>query len=520
MIPSLRSSPAIRRLPLQATAFFVVFVVAVLWAHGRLAAQDGAGFLKGAQLTILQLNDVYETAPVDGRGGLARVATLKQNLARAGETPLLVIAGDFLSSSVASSVFKGEQMIAGFNAMGLDLATLGNHEFDFGKDVLLRRMAESKFQYVIANILDDATGRPVGGAATHLVRTFNGLKVGFFGLCLIEEQIGPDKRRGLRFLDPIAEAGRAVAALRAEGAQVIVALTHLSYAQDRELARRYPDIAVIVGGHEHFPISAFVGSTLISKAGSDAKQVARIDLRQDASGLERHLTLVPIDSTLRDEPTTAAVAAEYEARLGKELDTVIGATDVPLETESRRTRSGESNAGNLVADAMRADTRAEIAILNSGSIRGDRAFPPGPLTRRTLLAMQPFGNKLCEIEVRGATVLRALNAAASELPAPSGRFPQVSGIAFTVDMKRAAGDRVTGVRVGGQPLLPERTYTLALPDYLLEGGDGYDMFAGQTVRIAPSAGKLIVTAVEDYVAARRTIAPRVEGRITIVDAAR
>ncbi len=88
---------------------------------------------------------MYSTVPVDGVGGLARVATLKQQIARAGRTPLMLLAGDFLSSSVASTVFKGEQMIAALNAGGLDLATLGNHEFDFGVEVLLQRMAEARF---------------------------------------------------------------------------------------------------------------------------------------------------------------------------------------------------------------------------------------------------------------------------------------------------------------------------------------------------------------------------------------
>ena len=127
--------------------------------------------------------------PVDGVGGLARVATLKQQLAAAGRTPLLMLAGDFLSSSVASTVFKGEQMIAALNAAGLDMATLGNHEFDFGIDVLLQRMAEAKWQWVVSNVIDVQTGQPIGGAAPFVVRTFGALKVGFIGLCLTSEGI-------------------------------------------------------------------------------------------------------------------------------------------------------------------------------------------------------------------------------------------------------------------------------------------------------------------------------------------
>jgi len=488
---------------------------ALLLIAAQVGAQQPTPPPQNAPVAILQINDVYETVPVDGLGGLARVATLKKNLARTGATPLLVIAGDFLSSSVASSIFKGRQMIDAFNVMGLDLATLGNHEFDFGKEILLQRMAESKFQYVVSNVLDEATGRPVGGAAPYLVRTFAGLKVGFFGLCLIDEEVSLEKRRGLRFIDPLTAADSAIGALKREGADAIVAVTHLSYATDRALAERFPELSVIIGGHEHTPITAVVGGTLISKAGSDAKWVARIDLRYGRGRVDREFALLPIDTKLPDDPATAAVVAEYESKLAGELDAVIATAEVPLDADARRLRTSETNAGNLVADAMRTDRGADLAIINSGSIRGDRVYPPGPVSRRTLLAMQPFGNVVCEVEVTGSIVVRALNAGASQWPAAAGRFPQVSGLAFVIDSKRPAGDRVVDVRVGGAPIDLNRTYRVAIPDYLLNGGDGYNMFGGQRVLVGPESGTLIVGALEKAVVAQRAIAPQIEGRVTI-----
>jgi 5'-nucleotidase len=487
----------------------------VMLAAAAVAGQTETTVQKGAQLTILQINDVYELTAVDGLGGLARVATLKQTVARAGATPLVLIAGDFLSSSVASTVFKGKQMIDGFNVMGLDIATLGNHEFDFGRDVLLQRMAESKFQYVIANVVDEATGRPPGGAAAHVVRTFNGLKVGFFGLCLSGAGSAADKRQGLRFLEPIPAAGDAVRALVSENVDAIVAITHLTYEEDRELAERFPEISVIVGGHEHFPITSVVNRTLISKAGSDAKYVARIDLRRTSGWIERHIAAIRIDSTIADDPATAAVVARYESQLSAELDGVVGATAVPLDAESRKVRSGEAALGNLLADAMRAESGAQIAILNSGSIRGDRVFAAGPLSRKMLLSIQPFGNVLCTIEVPGRVVVDALNHGFAKLPASDGQFPQVSGLTVDVDAAAPPGSRVRDVRVGGQPLDPARIYTLAIPDFLLDGGDGYALFAGQRVVVGPESGTLIVNALEKYVAGHGSVSPAVEGRIRV-----
>lgn len=494
-----------------------LWTLAALWLLvSPVPAQEPTPIQKRAQVTILQLNDVYETTPVEGLGGLARVATLKQNIAKSGATPLLVIAGDFLSSSVASSIFKGKQMIEAFNAMGLDLATLGNHEFDFGKEVLLERMAESKFQYVIANVLDEATGQPIGGAAAHLVRSFGTLRIGFFGVCIAGEELSADKRRGLRFIEPFVAAERAIAALQRERVDTIVAITHLGYDEDRRLARRFPEIGVILGGHEHFPIATVVDRTLISKAGSDAKSVVRIDLHRDGAGVERHLATIPVDARLPEDPTTAAVVNAYESRLGAELEVIVGVTRVPLDGDSRRLRTGETNLGNLVADAMRASAGAEVAMVNSGSIRGDRVFPAGPLSRRTLLAIQPFGNVICTLTVPGRILLRALNAGTAQWPSAVGRFPQVSGLTFALDGNRPEGDRVIDVRIGGTALAADRVYTIAIPDYLVGGGDGYDMFAGQRVVRGPEAGELIVTALEKYVAEKREIAPAIEGRITVV----
>ena len=141
-------------------------VALIFAATSTLAEQEEPGAPRAnAPVTFLQINDVYQTAPVDNLGGLARVATIKRRLKDEGRTPFLVLAGDFLSPSVASSVFKGEQMVAALNAAGLDLATLGNHEFDFGDDVLIRRMMESKWEWVVSNVVDRRTGRPIGGAA-------------------------------------------------------------------------------------------------------------------------------------------------------------------------------------------------------------------------------------------------------------------------------------------------------------------------------------------------------------------
>lgn len=467
-------------------------------------------------VTFLQINDVYQTIAVDGLGGLAKLATIKQRLKAAGRTPLLVLAGDFLSPSVASSVFKGEQMVAALNAAGLDLATLGNHEFDFGDDVLIERMKEAKWQWIVANVLDRRTGKPIGGAAPTVVKTFATLKVGFIGLCLTTTEISMEKLSHTRLIDPIVAASRYIPSLQAQGVQAIVAVTHLTFADDRRLVERFPQISVVIGGHEHYPITAVEGRAFISKAGSDARYVARIDLNRRTNGaVERFFELMPVTADIPDDPATAAVVNDFEARLGTALDVVVGESTVPLDAESVRLRAAEQPIGNLFADAMRAETGAMIGLMNSGSIRGDRIYPAGALSRRTLLAMHPFGNVITVVEVPGRVLLRALNSGVSKLPATAGQFPQVSGLTMTVDVAAQPGSRVRNVQINNQPLDLAKMYTVALPDYLLKGGDNYDMFGGQKVLVGPETGPLLVTALEKYVTAKKTVSPRIENRIAI-----
>ena len=497
-----------RALTLTAVIFAIV---------ASVFAQDDLGSPRRlSQLTFLQVNDVYSTVPINGVGGLARVATLKKQLSQNGHPVLMTLAGDFLSPSVASSVFKGEQMVATLNAAGLDYAVLGNHEFDFGIDVLKQRIAESKFTWILSNVLD-ANGKTIGASVPYVVRDIGGMKIGIIGLCITTSTIAPAWKKQFRLVDPLAAAAQYLPILKRQRVDVVVAITHLTFLEDRELARRFPAIDLIIGGHEHYPLTATENHTLISKAASDAKFAARLDLiRKPGAGstVERFFELIPVTKDIADDPDTAKVAESYEARMGKELETVVGTTTTPLDAGEARLIA-ESGLGNLIADALREDTTADIGLSNAGGARGSRVYPAGPLTKRTLLSIHPFGNIACKIEVNGRVLLDALNHGVSLLPLGGGRFPQLSGVTMKVDAKAPVGSRVSDVRVNGAPLDAAKTYTVALPDYLMNGGDSYAMFPSQKVLIDAQSGDLIVQALEKYIVKRGTVSPVPEGRIVI-----
>jgi 2',3'-cyclic-nucleotide 2'-phosphodiesterase (5'-nucleotidase family) len=349
------------------------------------------------------------------------------------------------------------------------------------------------------------------------VKNIAGLKIGFIGLCITTSSISPAWRGDFRFLDPVASAAKYLPMLKREGVNVVVALTHLEFSDDRAIAQKFPQIDLIVGGHEHYPITTIEGHALISKAGSDARFAARLDILRKpgpAATVERFFELIPITSEIPDEPKTAAVADGYETRLGKELDTVVGTSTAALDASNERLVK-ETALGNLIADALREDVKADVGISNAGGARGSRVYPAGPITRRTLVSIHPFGNIACKIAVTGQVLRDALLSGVSILPIGNGRFPQLSGVTMKVDPRATGDSRVSDVRINGQPLDLSRTYTIALPDFVMNGGDGYTMFANRTVLVDAQSGDLVVTALEKYVAARGTVSPTVEGRVTI-----
>ena len=248
----------------------------------------------------------------------------------------------------------------------------------------------------------------------------------------------------------------------------------------------------------------------------DARAVARIDLTRRPNGvLDRYFELIPVNDKVKSDPDTLAVVDKWEARLGSEMGNRVGATTEPLDAVDFRIRGMETNISDLVADAVRADAKTDIAILNTGGIRGNRIYPAGPLLRRDLIAMHPFENVVCVVQMTGANVLAMLNAAVGKLPAADGGFPAVSGLRFRVKVSEPVGQRVKDVTVNGAPLDPQKTYTVAMPNYVLDGGDGYrDVKNNAVVLVNAEQGTLIVTALERYLNGRE-ISPKVDGRIVV-----
>ena len=454
------------------------------------------------RVQFLLVNDVYQLAPdSQGRGGLARVATLVRGFRREADHTLFVLAGDTLSPSVLSTLVRGRQMIEAWNALGLDLATFGNHEFDWGAAVLVERMAESRFPWVSSNVREGA--RPLGGAAPWLVYDWSGVRVGVIGLTT-HDAAGTSRPGPIVAFEPPVPSARA--AFDAMGAvDLRAAVTHQSLEHDRDLAARVP-LDLILGGHDHDPGIHELGPTVIIKAGADAVNIGRVqyELACGARVLSRRPRLVPVDARVPEAADVAALVARHVAIGERELDVEVGRTPVAIDARETVIRRQATPLGRFLAEVMREQVGAEVALLNGGAVRGNRVLPPGPLTRRHFREMLPFSNIIVLLELRGGALQQALERSVDTLPRPAGHYLQTAGLAYRVDSARPRGNRVSGVLVRGQPLEADRLYRVATIVYLAEGKDGYRMLAPARRLLGPVDGPGLVESVFEAVAAGRS----------------
>ena len=500
---------------LAALFIFVLAALAPLYAQQKPDCT--------VRITLLQVNDVYQFAPVDEgtRGGLARVLTLKKAIEKESPNTLFLLSGDTISPSVESITYKGAQMIDAWNTAGLDYSTFGNHEFDFGPDVLRQRMKESKFKWIAANVIDKKTGKPFGEAPAYVVREFEGVKVGIFGLTLEETQVtsrpGPD----VEFLNPCETARKTVAEIHARGIKTVIALTHLSMSEDKQVAR-CSGVDVIIGGHEHTLLESASGGAPIFKMTADARELGQIDLNisKNTGAVESiDWKVIPVTDQTKDDPEFAGINRKY-GTLIKELSVVVGHTSVDLDARSAIGRTQETNVGDFIADAFRTSTGADVGLMNGGSIRADEIIKAGPLTRRDVLSILPFKSRVVKVELSGATLRQALEhgVARSAEDAEPGRFPQVSGIRFTFDGRRPAGSRIVELSINGKPLEAQKNYTLATSDYVaIDGGDGYEMLKGARVLIPRERAQFDSDVLQAAITARKTISPKTDGRLKRLD---
>lgn len=492
-----------------------------------------------ARFKILQINDVYKIEGLAGgtSGGMARVRELREHLESDGTPVLLLHAGDFLYPSVMSRYLDARQMIDVMNLLDGDpnaadpnlIVTLGNHEFDKSKpDTLLARLGESRFQWVSSNTLycNSLTDcpQPFRSKAPELKDTIvvdmGGTRVGIFGILY---RMSDEERKGKEYFnttDVAAAARAAIASLRAQGARVIVALTHQEMPEDEQLVRDVPEIDLVIGGHDHLYMQQRVGSTWITKADADAKSVIVYDIAVPHRGPIRTTPLrVTLDATVPKDPEVSAAVTRWQSQLWPKLPEqqlcVLGQTKYLLEGTEPAVRGRETALGNMLADIIRDNTGTQLAFVNGGSIRANDDIPPGPITNYDLEGIVYYDNDLVVFDLTGADIMEILTNSVSRADSGAGRFLQISGMRFRY---RKDGDRfkVTEAWVGDQPVDPAKKYSASTLSYVYEQGieDGYEIFtAGRRPPETKPRVKGYKALTRDYIRKANPVMKDVEGRI-------
>ena len=506
------------------------------------------------KLVILHTNDMHGYMQAsDSCLGIGAVAQLKEDYEGQGYDVLLMDAGDYLQGSAFANLTQGESVVEVMNAAGYDAAALGNHEFDYGSDVLEKRISEMDFPALAANITVDATGEPF--TDQNAVFTLSdGTKVGVFGLDTptTGTASAPKNTAGLSFdkgEELYAAAQTQIDELKGQGCSIIVCLGHLGEIQSNDgnnaenIVANTSGLSVVIDGHDHLVENRTVkdkegNDVLIAETGYYLKNIGILTY-EDGKFTE---SLAEVGTYKGGDPELEKMIADVTAEVESTMQEVVAVTEFDLYGEAAPgNRDRETNLGDFAADAVywqvsQATAAPDAVIINGGAIR--TSIKAGEIRLLDIHNVFPFNNQLCTIQVTGAQLLEALEAATQNSPEPMGAFPQVSGITYTLDTTvpyekgelypgttnyapAAPGSRITISEVGGKEFDPEAIYTIATNEFVATGGDTYYCFAEAGAKTLMYVGYLDYEGMINYMKTELEgtipeIYEETQGRITVV----
>lgn len=431
-------------------------------------------------VNFVQINDVYEIAPLAGgkEGGVARVASLKKQQLKNNPNTFLVIAGDFLSPSVYNSLLyngkpiRGKQMVEALTAAGLDLAVFGNHEFDIKENELQDRMNESGFDWFSSNTFHkqknkiepfEKNGVPIPETYILHVKDADGTdaKIG-----LLSVTLPFNKADYVSYTDALTAAKTAYNNLK-DSVDAVVAITHQSIDDDKKMADEIPGLAIVLGGHEHDMRFVKEGKVYITKAHANAKSAFVVDLHINQ---KKHKTkvdprLVYIDESIPLDSATSVVVEKWNSiaeknysSLGFDARKIILNSGEPLDGREAQVRSHPTNLTRLIVTAIQqAAPRADVVLINSGSIRVDDIVPT-PITEYDIIRTLPFGGGIREADMKGSLIIQTLD-----------QGEKNKGIGGYLQYNENITHENGVWKLKGQPIDPSKTYRVAITDFLFTG---------------------------------------------------
>jgi len=507
-------------------AFFISLIIIIFSASFARADQK--------EIRILYLNDFHGFAEPykpfgsdEMLGGIAYLAS-KVNSLRSEKPSVLLAAGDMMQGNNWANLSQGESVIELMNAMKFDAMVLGNHEFDFGQDILKKRISEASFPVLGANV------EGINGLKPYIVMEISGVRIGIIGVVTEDTPVSTHPRNvgGLKFIKADESVKKYEEELQRE-TDILLVLSHIGHAGDRALAEKAKAIDVIVGGHSHTRVlrPVMVGNTIILQAWEHAKALGVLDITVEDGKIKRFDGRLEEIKPVQDEEdkNIMAIVEKYRKNVDAVLNETIGEAGIDLDGENVRTK--ETNLGDYIADIMKNASGADIAIINGGGIR--TSIKKGEIKVKNVYSVLPFDNYIVSIKLTGRRIREALEHGVSAVEKGEGRFPQVSGLTFKYFPLLKSGARTKEIYINGIALDPDNEYTVATNDFLAAGGDGYKAF-GEAVKssgdfevtggvmkgeklVFSDSGRWLRDVVIGCIKDKNKISPAVERRITEAD---
>lgn len=482
-------------------------------------------------------------------GGLDRIASAARQVRSGVDGALLLSSGDDVLGSFYR-IFHGEPEMRGMSLAGYEVVTPGNHEFDYGVEVYKNALSFAKFDVISANLIVDDAGVS-SRILPYVIKEVAGVRVGIFGMMTPDFSLLCNPSGGGVRVDgeiiPIAQ--RLVDELRLKACDLIIGLTHIGFARGSELAQKVDGIDIIVDGYDREYIYETVKDTIIVQDGSGGEYLGVLCFTfKDGHILNPTWKRILIDSQVGYDPEIQTLMEEYMSDYEEKLGQKIGESTVDLDARKDTLRRGETNLGDLIADTW-TDRFAgsDMALVNSGSIRGDTIYPAGPLTLLTVNEILPYRGEIVMVEMLGSDIKQALEVSASAIRvegdqcqdgsrAPTGGFLQVGGLRISIDLEKPTfcavysgkevsditnlGSRIVKVEIyqdnSWVNLDPSETYTVLVNDYIADGGDGHYVFLKEGLKKTPTT-TVTTDILADFIIQYTPISPGVDGRITDVN---
>jgi 5'-nucleotidase/UDP-sugar diphosphatase len=449
-------------------------------------------------VVVMHTNDIHgQLLPRGGTGGIAEVASV----IRSGRPDLILDAGDFCTGTFLADEFKGLPTIEAMNLIGYTSSTIGNHEFDYGQDALRMRVRDASFPILSANLQS-----PVSGIKKYIVVTAKGIRFGLIGLTTedLKTKSHPRLVEKVTVLDIVKTLEKLLPDVRKKS-DFIIATVHLEDEEEQRLASAFPEIRLIIGGHNHMALGPIrIGQTIIAKTGFGGENVGRVDLDFENKKLRRmNAKLIPV----KNVPPAAdiiRVLEPFQQKVRAKMEEPIGETSDSLTYS----RSGESPLADLIADAFREKGKTQIALHNIGGIRAQ--IRSGRIKWGDVFEVLPFQNTLVTLKLTGAQLKKTLERGLI----PSVGMVAISGIRVQFDAKKPGGQRITSLLlIDGTPVDDSKLYSVTTNDFVVAGGDGFSEVPKGT-DIADTR-VFLRDVLADYIKARRVIFPVIDDRIIV-----